>query len=104
MPRRYAGLIQLNTCPLLGARPPASSFSIPFDAYEASALQPLVQHDEPIGIPIQSFDTVIAAATKQKQCITESIQLKLLLHNPGQTIYSFNLRIKRIIAAPLVSF
>ena len=52
--------------------------------------QTLIQENETILFPVQTLDPVSPPPAKQKQRIGERIQLELLLHHAGQTIYSFS--------------
>lgn len=39
--------------------------------------------------PVQALDAVSPPPAKQKQCVGEGVQFKLLLDHSGQTVYSF---------------
>ena len=53
---------------------------------EAAGLQPLVQQNEPITFPVQSFDPVPPSATEKEQRIAEGIQLHLLFDQGGKAV------------------
>lgn len=55
---------------------------------KCALLQPLIQQDKTVVIPVQSFDPVAAATAEQKQSVIEGVQLKLLLDNASQAIYA----------------
>ena len=54
-----------------------------------TAFQPLVQKDKSILLPIQALDPIPATSAKQKQCIREWVQVKLLLNQDRKTVDPF---------------
>ena len=50
---------------------------------------PLVQKDKSILLPIQALDPIPATSAKQKQCIREWVQVKLLLNQDRKTVDPF---------------
>ena len=55
---------------------------------EYAGLQPLIQQEESVALPVKRLDPVTPSSTEQKQSIGERIQLKLLLNKSGQSIDS----------------
>lgn len=55
---------------------------------EAPALQSFVQQNKAVPFPVQTLDPVPPSAAEQKQRIAEWVQLKLLLDQAGQSVYS----------------
>ena len=69
---------------LLGSKCPGLTFiSGPL---EAARLQPLVQQNESIPLPVQGLDPVPSSAAEEEQGVAERIQLHLLLDQGGQTV------------------
>ena len=55
---------------------------------EAPTLQTLVQQNKAVSLPVQPLNPVPPSAAEQKQRIAEWVQLKLLLYQAGQSVYS----------------
>ena len=53
---------------------------------EAAGLQPLVQQNETVALPVQGLDPVPPSAAEQEQRIAEWIQLNLLLDRGGESV------------------
>lgn len=54
---------------------------------EAAALQPFIQQNKAVSLPVQSLNPVPPPPTEQKQRITEWVQLKLLLYQAGGDLF-----------------
>ena len=54
-----------------------------------AALQALIQKDKAVSLPVQRLDSVSFPPAKQKEGIGTWIQLKLLLYQCGEAVYSF---------------
>lgn len=53
---------------------------------EYAGLQPLIQQEESVALPVKRLDPVTPSSTEQKQSIGERIQLKLLLNEGSQSV------------------
>lgn len=53
----------------------------------SSPLQPFVQQDETIGIPVERLEPIHPLATEQKQGIGKRIQVKTVLDKTCQSVY-----------------
>lgn len=54
---------------------------------EAASLQPLVQQDKSVALPVQCLDPVPSSAAEEEQCVAERIQVELLLDKNSQSVY-----------------
>src|SRR5699024_4544011 len=55
---------------------------------ERSVLQPFIQQEKSVSFPVQSLDAVLSSAAEQEQHFLKGVQLKLRLHNAGQSVNS----------------
>jgi len=54
---------------------------------EAASLQPLVQQNKTVALPVQRLDPVSSFAAEEKQCVAKWIQVELLLDKRCQAVY-----------------
>ena len=55
---------------------------------KAALLQPFIQQQKPVPLPVQRLDPVLPPPAEQIQYSLERVQLELLLHDTGQSVYS----------------
>ena len=54
---------------------------------EAASLQPLVQQNKSVALPVQCLDPVPSSAAEEEQCVAKRVQVELLLNKRRQAVY-----------------